>query len=352
MCGPMIGGTMSAMDPRQRYAGTAPTRRPSRLDRIPGYRGYHEKEARRDADGALRRALADDYTAQAQRLTRVQQTFVAARRLDQLSPVDTVTKHLTHFIDRLRTATYGYAGLRDNQQIGEQALDQLYHFDLSLADGVDAVTANIDAVEQAAESGDPKVPLGALDATVRDLMARFDARADVLQTGQPTANVALFDVMRATPRPNANPVPALHLNDAVSVDGRDWIVAGRTVVSGVAPWTDYLLRDGETERWLTITESAPQGITLAERVEFWTRIPPVSPLQYGGVSYRLVSEVQGTGMVSGGGGERAGNVHAWMFTGENGETLSLRDWGMERQAFVGNSLLSDEVQVYPQQPTK
>ena len=71
---------MTDTDARMRYPQSAPARRPSRLDRIPGYRGYHEKEARRDADGTLRRALAQDYAAQHQRLTRVQQTLLAARR--------------------------------------------------------------------------------------------------------------------------------------------------------------------------------------------------------------------------------------------------------------------------------
>ncbi len=40
-------------------------------------------------------------------------------------------------------------------------------------------------------------------------------------------------------------IPLLNLNDAVSVDGRDWLVAARTRVDGAVPWTDYLLRDGQ-----------------------------------------------------------------------------------------------------------
>ncbi len=344
---------MSATDPRMRYAGTAPARRPSRLDRIPGYKGYHEKEARRDADGTLRRALAADYAAQMQRLTRVQQTLLAARRLGDMAPVDASAKRLQHFTDRLRTATYGYAGLRDAVQIDERALDQLYQFDLALADGVDATTANIDAVEKAAnDGGDLKPVLVTLDATIQDLMTRFDARADVFQTGQPSTNAALFDVLKAPVRPDANPLPPLNLNDAVSVDGRDWIVAGRTAVTGDAPWTDYLLRDGATEKWLSVTQNAPQQIALMEKVEFWSRVPPVAAIQFGGIAYTFMGEATGTGTISGGSGERTGTVHAYNFTGEDDAFLTLRDWGTERQAFVGHTLLSQEVQAYPQQQGK
>ncbi len=96
---------MTDMNARLRYPGAAPARRPSRLDRFPGYKGYHEKETRREADGALRQMLARDYAEQHQRLTRVQQTLLAARRLDQLAPVDQAAGRLQHFIDRVRTAT-------------------------------------------------------------------------------------------------------------------------------------------------------------------------------------------------------------------------------------------------------
>src|SRR6185437_6057770 len=134
--------------------------------------------------------------AQHQRLTRVQQTLLAARRLDQLAPVYQAAGRFQHFIDRLRTATYGYAGLRDATPVDERALDQLYQFDLALADGIDETGAKIGAIEQAAEGGDLRAPLADLDATVRDLQARFDARADVFQSGQPTQNTKLFDVVK------------------------------------------------------------------------------------------------------------------------------------------------------------
>jgi hypothetical protein len=345
---------MADTDARMRYPQSAPARRPSRLDRIPGYRGYHEKEARRDADGTLRRMLAQDYTEQLQRLTRVQQTLLAARRLDQLAPVDQAAKRFQHFIDRLRTATYGYAGTRDATVVDERALDQLYQFDLALADGIDDVGAKIGAIEQAAESGDLHAPLADLNSAVQDLQARFDARADVFQSGQPTQNTKLFDVVRA---PQMLPtgmeaMPLLNLNDAVSVDGQDWIVAARTRVDGPAPWTDYLLRDGQMEKWLTVPGDISRPLALTEQVEFWTRVPPVTPLIFGGVSYSMVEQLTGAGTITGASGERTGNVHAYIYTGVDGAYLTLRDWGSDHQALVGRTLAPNEAQFYPQQVTQ
>jgi len=341
---------MADTDARTRYAPSAPTRRPSRLDRIPGYRGYHEKEARRDADGALRRMLAQDYAAQHARLTRVQQTLLAARRLDQLAPVDQVAGRLNHFIDRVRTATYGYAGLRDTVQVDERALDQLYRFDLALADGVDEVSAKVDAIEQAAGSGgDLHAPLAGLDTVVRDLQERFNARADVFQTGQPTQNTKLFDVVNAPPMlpATAEALPLLNLNDAVTVDGRDWLVAARTRVDGPTPWTDYLLRDGELTKWLTVPGDASRPMALTEQVDFWTRVPPVTPLIFGGITYSLIEHLSGEGTITGAAGERTGTVNAYVYSGVDGAYLVLRDWGSDRQALVGRTVDRNDVEMYP-----
>ena len=344
---------MTDTDARTRYSSSAPPRRPSRLDRIPGYRGYHEKEARRDADGMLRRMLAQDYTEQHTRLTRVQQTLLAARRLDQLAPVDQAAGRLQHFIDRVRTATYGYAGLRDNVRVDERALDQLYQFDLALADGVDEVGAKVNAIEQAAESGgDLHAPLADLDSTVRDLQERFNARADVFQTGQPTENTKLFDVVK-TPAmlpPTTEALPLLNLNDAVTVDGQDWLVAARTRVDGAAPWTDYLLRDGETTKWLIVPGDPSRPMALTEQVDFWTRVPPVTPLIFGGVTYSLVEHVSGAGTITGASGERTGTVNAYVYSGVDGAYLVLRDWGSDRQALVGRTVDRNDVEMYPRVP--
>lgn len=348
---------MTDTDARMRYPQSAPAHRHSRLDRIPGYRGYHEKESRRDADGALRRMLAADYDEQAKRLTRVQQTLLANRRLDQLAPIDQSATRLKHFTDRVRTATYGYAGLRDAIQVDERALDQLYQFDLALADGVDAVSANIEALEQAADgdgNNDLKRPLGDLNATVQDLQERFNARADVFQTGQPTQNTKLFDILKSPARlPSSTPtIPMLNLNDAVSVDGRDWLVAARTRVDGSVPWTDYLLRDGQMEKWLTVPGDGSRPIALTEQVDFWTRVPPATPLVFGGVSYSMVETITGTGTITAAAGERTGNLTAYVYTGVDSAYLVLRDWGTDRQALVGRMIDQRELQVYPQMPQK
>ena len=194
-------------------------------------------------------------------------------------------------------------------------------------------------------------PLADLDATVRDLQARFDARADVFQSGQPTQNTKLFDVVKTPPMlpTGAEPLPLLNLNDAVSLDGQDWIVVARTQVDGATPWVDYLLRDGQMEKWLIVPADAARPLAVVEQVDFWTRVPPVTPLVFGGVSYSMTGEQSGAGTITGAAGERTGNVHAYLYEGVDGAYLVLRDWGSDRQALVGHTVDRNDVEFYPAQ---
>jgi hypothetical protein len=59
---------------------------------------------------------------------------------------------LQTFIDRLKTATYGYAGFFDAVRVKEDELDQLYNFDMALDEEVDEITAAVDALAAATAS--------------------------------------------------------------------------------------------------------------------------------------------------------------------------------------------------------
>lgn len=155
--------------------------------KVPGYHGYVDKEKRRDADKILRTQLAHKYTAQHARLTRVQQQLLRSGDLQNIAEIDHLGGVLQRFINRLETATYGYAGLFDPIKIEAEDLDQLYAFDMALASGVDALSGAIDALESAvgAETAKAEIPAaaGRLSGVINDLHARLDQRADLLTSG-------------------------------------------------------------------------------------------------------------------------------------------------------------------------
>ncbi|MCU0293468.1 MAG: hypothetical protein MUF10_16020 [Thermoanaerobaculaceae bacterium] len=108
--------------------------------RIPGYKGYLERELRREMDQVLRSELAG-------RIDRARdgvRAFQRQLRLDQsglLQRLSSADKRLDQVANVLRHAGSGYAGLFDAVKVREEELGTLYRFDLSLVDGVDALVA-------------------------------------------------------------------------------------------------------------------------------------------------------------------------------------------------------------------
>ncbi len=177
---------------------------------VPGYHGYTDRERRRDADKILRTTLAHQFSAQRDRLTRVQQSLLRGHHLEEIAEIDRLAGALQRFTDRLSMATYGYSGLFDPIKVEAADLDQLYAFDMALASGVDQVSSAVGAVDAAATSptgpaGMPELPaaISRLSSLLDDLNQRLNERADLLTSGKrlPDSDYrALLSDMRQPPQ--------------------------------------------------------------------------------------------------------------------------------------------------------
>ena len=121
--------------------------------KLPGYKGYKEKEMRREADRLLREALVRDFTLQLDRITPVQNAVLDNIGVEWMSDFGALKTSLQTLIDRIRHAPQGYAGFFDAVRVKEDDLDRLEEFDRQLVGELDKVKAAIDGLEGA--SGDP-----------------------------------------------------------------------------------------------------------------------------------------------------------------------------------------------------
>ena len=117
--------------------------------KIPGYKGYKEKELRREADKLLRTQVANKLDDQRKRLSELQVLLVNQGQIQFVDDVDRAGMKLQHLIDRIRTASYGYAGLFDAVRVKEEQLDALYEFDGEMLDFVDEIASDVDQVSSA-----------------------------------------------------------------------------------------------------------------------------------------------------------------------------------------------------------
>ena len=153
--------------------------------KIPGYGGYKEKELRREADKLLRIELAGRFDDQRKRVSELQHQLISQAKIEFLDDLERAVMKLQLLIDRIKTASYGYAGLFDAVKVKEEQLDALYAFDNQMLDFVDEVAADMDQVTSAITAGEGiGDAIGTLVGTVGEANQAFGHREEaILQAG-------------------------------------------------------------------------------------------------------------------------------------------------------------------------
>lgn len=147
------------------------------IDAIPGWSGYQKRQKRRQADKLLRQTLADKLEAQRRRLDTAQKDLLAHARLDLVDDVESASTQLKTFADRIRFASYGYAGLFDAVKIKEPELEQLYNFDAALVEYVERLDTANDHLREAISRGEGvEDTIEVIQEITREANTTFDER--------------------------------------------------------------------------------------------------------------------------------------------------------------------------------
>ena len=149
--------------------------------KIPGYKGYKEKEQRRDADKLLREHITGRMRTVKTQLDALQTDLISAGKFGLLDEAGSAATQIQTFIDRVRTAPYGYGGLFDAVRIKEDDLDRVYEFDTSLVDYTGRIEAAIARAREGVEGEDARSLVLIIRDLGREANTTFDQRADVLR---------------------------------------------------------------------------------------------------------------------------------------------------------------------------
>ncbi len=152
---------------------------------LPGVEGYREKEMRRDADKQVREDLARKLEEQRRRLTDLQSQLLSAGGLLYMSDMERVATRLQTLIDRIRTASYGYAGFFDLQRVKEPELERLAAFDRALFEQLGPLDEAVGNLGKAIPANEGvKEAIQAVGDQVARLAEEFGHRSDALQASE------------------------------------------------------------------------------------------------------------------------------------------------------------------------
>ena len=151
------------------------------LAKIPGFKGYIGRGDRRMSDKLLREKVADEFSTINQRVSGLQRELVDQGELAHVGSLEEASIKLRQFTDRVRTASYGYAGIFDAIKIKEEELDQLYQYDVALLELGDSVKSAVDNVETSIGTEGLTAAIRHLISVSQQCVDAFNKRSEVMK---------------------------------------------------------------------------------------------------------------------------------------------------------------------------
>jgi hypothetical protein len=137
------------------------------LHKIPGFKGYYEKELRRDSDRLQRDFIVQQLRRVKSSMNAVLQAASRQKDFELLQACDLFVKALDKSIGAIRYADQGYSGFFDLLKIREAELDAVYELDAKIADA--ALGFGAEGQKLAADPAAPGLE------PLREELARIDA---------------------------------------------------------------------------------------------------------------------------------------------------------------------------------
>jgi hypothetical protein len=147
---------------------------------IPGFKGYVDRNARRDADKLLRETVATRFEQQWSRLSQLQREMIEQGGIETVDNLEAAVVKLRTLIDRIRTAAYGYAGFFDAVKVNEADLVKLYQYDASLLDRAAQLSSAVDNIAASAGTDGMPAAIRNVVTLAQDGLDAFQGRSEVI----------------------------------------------------------------------------------------------------------------------------------------------------------------------------
>lgn len=156
-------------------------------EKIPGFRGFQDRELRREVDKMQREFLSVETHRLKDSIRDQAQRFTDAGQIGTLSLFDRLDRKLDGLSQTFRFCDYGATGFFDAEKVGEEELGRLYEFDLSVLDDVASLENEIQGIPSPGD-GDPRKALERAISGVSALEAKWAGRRSVVSDVVQRAN--------------------------------------------------------------------------------------------------------------------------------------------------------------------
>jgi len=114
---------------------------------IPGYKGYSEKEGRRDTDKLLRLEIAKHLDRMKETMNDVIRQQTDEKKMDFINDLDRIKRNLDIAANQVRFANHGESGFFDIVQVDTTDLDKLYQYDMGIKEESEQLALKIKSLQ-------------------------------------------------------------------------------------------------------------------------------------------------------------------------------------------------------------
>lgn len=149
------------------------------MDKIPGFRGFQDRELRREVDKLQREHLAKELGQIKNAVRGKAQAYTDAGQIGALYLFGRMDGRLDGLSQAIRFADYGLSGFFDVVKINEPELDAIYQFDLSLVEDVERLAGDVVAIPLPGQ-GDAQEACNQALAQISTLADKWTERKNVI----------------------------------------------------------------------------------------------------------------------------------------------------------------------------
>jgi hypothetical protein len=151
---------------------------------LPGFRGYKQREQRREADKIVRDYIYNVLEHAKDDLTSCFQALSDAKATELLEPMNRLTAQLDRVAEKINHGAYGYSGFFDAIKIEEPELDRMLDYDTQLMDSArkfSEATASFKSDLDQSKLDNARNSEKALESSLHSLELAFDQRKTVIE---------------------------------------------------------------------------------------------------------------------------------------------------------------------------
>ena len=149
--------------------------------RIPGFKGYQDKTARRNANTMLRDYIAEQIALKVEKMVRIEKLILNNAGLSYMPRTRDAKRKVQMFHDKVKSQMPGYDGMWAQMKIEAEELEKLYAFDKAIISYVERIDLALDRLQEAASNNEGlDEAILAVESVASEAIEAYSMRDDVL----------------------------------------------------------------------------------------------------------------------------------------------------------------------------